>query len=36
MLYKDPGGIYINMAIVAVLAVAFIIVGSLVTRWKEK
>jgi ABC-2 type transport system permease protein len=36
MLYKDPGGIYINMAIVAVLAVVFIIVGALVTRWKEK
>jgi ABC-2 type transport system permease protein len=36
MLYKDPEGIYINMAIVAVLAVAFIVVGSLVTRWKEK
>ena len=36
MLYKDAGGIYFNMAIVAVLAVAFIIVGALVTRWKEK
>jgi ABC-2 type transport system permease protein len=36
MLYKDPEGIYINMAIVAVLAVAFIIVGALVTRWKSK
>jgi ABC-2 type transport system permease protein len=36
MLYKDSGGIYFNMAIVAVLAVVFIVVGSLVTRWKEK
>jgi ABC-2 type transport system permease protein len=36
MLYKYPEGIYFNMAIVAVLAVAFIIVGALVTRWKEK
>jgi hypothetical protein len=36
MLYKDPEGIYMNMAIVAVLAVAFIIVGALVTRWKSK
>jgi ABC-2 type transport system permease protein len=36
MIYKNPEGVYINMAIVAVLAVAFIIVGSLVTRWKEK
>ncbi|HLE74572.1 MAG TPA: ABC transporter permease [Candidatus Bathyarchaeia archaeon] len=36
MLYKDPGGIYLNMAIVAVLAVVFIILGALVTRWKEK
>ena len=36
MLYKDPEGIYLNMAIVAVLAVVFIIVGALVTRWKSK
>jgi ABC-2 type transport system permease protein len=36
MLYKYPEGIYFNMAIVAVLAVAFIIVGALVTQWKEK
>jgi len=36
MLYKYPEGIYFNMAIVAVLAVVFIILGSLVTRWKEK
>jgi ABC-2 type transport system permease protein len=36
MLYKDAEGIYFNMAIVAVLAVVFIIVGALVTRWKSK
>jgi len=36
MIYKNPEGVYLNMAIVAVLAVVFIILGSLVTRWKEK
>ncbi len=36
MLYKYPAGIYFNMAIVAVLAVVFIVVGALVTRWKAK
>ncbi len=36
MLYKYPEGIYINMAILAVLAVVFIIIGALVTRWKSK
>ncbi len=36
MIYKYPEGIYTNMAIVAVLAVGFIIIGSLMTRWKEK
>ncbi|MCW4008259.1 MAG: ABC transporter permease [Candidatus Bathyarchaeota archaeon] len=36
MIYQNPEGVYINMVIVAVLAVVFIIVGSLVTRWKEK
>jgi ABC-2 type transport system permease protein len=36
MLYKYPEGIFTNMAIVGVLAVAFIAVGSIVTRWKEK
>jgi len=36
MLYKYPEGVYTNMAIVGVLAVVFIILGSLVTRWKEK
>jgi ABC-2 type transport system permease protein len=36
MIYQNPEGVYVNMAIVAVLAVVFIIVGALVTRWKEK
>ena len=36
MIYKNPEGVYLNMAVVAVLAVIFIILGSLVTRWKEK
>jgi len=36
MLYKYPEGIFTNMAIVGVLAVAFIAIGSIVTRWKEK
>ena len=36
MIYQNPEGVYLNMAIVAVLAVVFIIVGALVTRWKEK
>jgi ABC-2 type transport system permease protein len=36
MIYQNPEGVYLNMAIVAVLAVVFIIIGSLVTRWKEK
>jgi len=36
MIYKNPEGVYLNMLIVAILAVAFIILGSLVTRWKEK
>ena len=36
MLYKYPEGIYTNMAILAVLAVAFITIGAFVTRWKSK
>lgn len=36
MLYKYPEGIYTNMAILAVLAAVFIIIGALVTRWKAK
>jgi len=36
MIYNYPEGTYVNIAIVAVLAVGFIIVGSLVTKWKEK
>lgn len=36
MIYKYTEGIIINMAIVSVLAAVFIIIGALVTRWKEK
>jgi hypothetical protein len=36
MIYKYAGGVYTNMAVTAVLAVVFIFIGSLVTRWKEK
>jgi ABC-type multidrug transport system permease subunit len=36
MLYKYPEGVYTNMAIVAVLAVVFLVLGAFVTRWKEK
>ena len=36
MLYKYPEGAYTNMAIVAVLAVVFLVLGAFVTRWKEK
>lgn len=36
MIYKYSEGIIFNTAVVAVLAAAFIIVGALVTRWKEK
>ena len=36
MIYKYSEGIFTNMAIILVLAVVFIVVGSLVTRWKEK
>ena len=36
MLYKYPEGVYTNMAIVAVLAVVFLLLGAVVTRWKEK
>jgi ABC-2 type transport system permease protein len=36
MIYKYAEGIYVNLAIVGVLAVGFIVLGSLVTRWKEK
>ena len=36
MIYQYSEGIMTNMAIVSVLAVIFIIIGSLVTRWKEK
>lgn len=36
MIYKYTEGIITNMAIVLVLAALFIIIGALVTRWKEK
>ncbi|MEM2099700.1 MAG: ABC transporter permease [Candidatus Bathyarchaeia archaeon] len=36
MIYQNPEGVYLNMAIIGVLAVIFIILGSFVTRWKEK
>jgi ABC-2 type transport system permease protein len=36
MVYNFPEGVYTNLAVVAVLAVAFIIVGTVFTRWKEK
>jgi ABC-2 type transport system permease protein len=36
MIYNYPQGTYVSIAIVAALAVGFIIIGSLVTRWKEK
>lgn len=36
MIFKYPEGIYMNMAIIFVLAIVFIVIGSLVTRWKEK
>jgi hypothetical protein len=36
MIYNYPEGTYVSIAIVASLAVGFIIVGSLVTKWKEK
>jgi len=36
LIYKYTQGVLTNMAVVAALAVAFIIIGSIVTRWKEK
>ncbi len=36
MVYKYAQGIITNTVIISALAVAFIILGSLVTRWKEK
>jgi ABC-2 type transport system permease protein len=36
MIYKYPEGVYTNMAIVGVLAIIFLVLGSIVTRWKEK
>jgi ABC-2 type transport system permease protein len=36
LLYQYPEGVYTNMAIVAVLAVVFLVLGAFVTKWKEK
>jgi len=36
LIYRYTEGVFINMAVVSALAVAFIILGSVVTRWKEK
>ena len=36
MIFKYNEGIFTNMAIVTVLAAVFIILGTLVTKWKEK
>lgn len=36
MILKYSEGIFSNMAIIIALAIGFIILGSLVTRWKEK
>jgi ABC-2 type transport system permease protein len=36
MITQIPETIWFNMAVVAVLAVVFILVGSFVTQWKEK
>jgi len=36
LIYKYTEGVFTNMAVVSALAVAFIILGSIVTRWKEK
>jgi len=36
LIYKYTEGVLTNMAVVSALAVAFIILGSVVTRWKEK
>jgi len=36
LIYRYTEGVLTNMAVVSALAVAFIILGSVVTRWKEK
>lgn len=36
MVYNFPEGVYTNLAIVGALAVAFIILGAFITRWKER
>ena len=36
MITKYTDGIVFNLAVVGALAVVFIVVGALITRWKEK
>ncbi len=36
LIYRYTQGVLVNMAVVAALAAVFIILGSVVTRWKEK
>jgi ABC-2 type transport system permease protein len=36
LIYRYTPGVLVNMAVVAALAAVFIILGSVVTRWKEK
>jgi len=36
LIYRYTEGVLSNMAVVSALAAAFIIIGSVVTRWKEK
>ena len=36
LIYRYTDGVFTNMAVISVLAVAFILIGSVVTRWKEK
>jgi ABC-2 type transport system permease protein len=36
MITKFPDVIVVNMAVVAALAIAFILIGAKVTRWREK
>ncbi len=35
MITKFPENIWFNIAVVGILALIFIIIGALVTRWKE-
>ena len=36
LIYRYTEGVFTNMAVITVLAVAFILIGAVVTRWKEK